>query len=238
MSSRRQTLPRARTSPEHQAMWRHNEALVCFFQLQMLGYDISWAAFNVIEVMSSSKFTHKRIGYLCASQCFSQETDVLMLTTNMIRKDLSSQNQYEAGVSLTGLSCFVSHDLAQDLVNDVITLVSPSLFSHMTSFFWNYRLAEFIWCLSVYRCNKFFFSFQLSSTKPYIRKKAVLLLYKIFLNFPDALRPAFPRLKEKLEDPDPGNPSILYTFLYSKRSCTICREIGNLSKMCLLSISS
>ena len=29
------------------------------FQLQMLGYDISWAAFNIIEVMSSSKFTFK-----------------------------------------------------------------------------------------------------------------------------------------------------------------------------------
>ena len=25
----------------------------------MLGYEISWAAFNVIEVMSSVKFTHK-----------------------------------------------------------------------------------------------------------------------------------------------------------------------------------
>lgn len=28
-------------------------------QLQMMGYDISWAAFNVIEVMSSTKFTYK-----------------------------------------------------------------------------------------------------------------------------------------------------------------------------------
>ena len=25
----------------------------------MLGYDISWAAFNIIEVMSSQKFTYK-----------------------------------------------------------------------------------------------------------------------------------------------------------------------------------
>ncbi len=25
----------------------------------MLGYDISWSAFNIIEVMSSSKFTFK-----------------------------------------------------------------------------------------------------------------------------------------------------------------------------------
>lgn len=44
----------------------------------------------------------------------------------------------------------------------------------------------------------------MSSTRPYLRKRAVLISYKIFLAYPDALRPAFPRLKEKLEDPDPG----------------------------------
>ena len=37
--------------------------------LQMLGYDISWVGFNIIKVMSSAKFTEKRIGYLAASQC-------------------------------------------------------------------------------------------------------------------------------------------------------------------------
>ncbi|KAM7444286.1 AP-3 complex subunit delta-1 [Porites harrisoni] len=134
--------------------------------LQMLGYDISWAAFNIIEVMSSSKFTFKRIGYLAASQSFHEELDILMLTTNMIRKDLCSMNVYDAGVSLAGFSCFVTTDLARDLANDVM-------------------------CLLV-------------STKPYIRKRAVLLMYKIFLKFPEALRPAFPRLKEKLEDSEPG----------------------------------
>lgn len=30
------------------------------------------------------------------------------------------------------------------------------------------------------------------------------MMYKVFLKYPEALRPAFPRLKEKLEDPDPG----------------------------------
>ena len=44
----------------------------------------------------------------------------------------------------------------------------------------------------------------MTSTRPYLRKKAVLIMFKVFLKFPDALRPAFPRLKEKLEDPDPG----------------------------------
>lgn len=134
--------------------------------LQMLGYDISWAGFNIIEVMSSSKFTYKRIGYLASSQCFHCNTELLMLTTNMIRKDLNSQNQYDAGLALSALACFISADLARDLANDIMML--------------------------------------LTSTKPYLRKKAVLMMYKVFLRFPEALRPAFPRLKEKLEDPDSG----------------------------------
>lgn len=48
---------------------------------------------------------------------------LLMLTTNMIRKDLNSQNQYDAGVALSGLSCFISPDLSRDLANDIMTLV-------------------------------------------------------------------------------------------------------------------
>lgn len=44
----------------------------------------------------------------------------------------------------------------------------------------------------------------MSSSKPYIRKKAVQIMYKIFLKYPDALRPSFPRLKEKLDDPEPS----------------------------------
>lgn len=134
--------------------------------LQMLGYDIGWAAFNIIEVMSSERFTHKRIGYLAASQCFSNNTEVLMLTINMIRRDLCARNIYETGCAMTGLSCFVSNEIGRELFNDV------------------HRL--------------------LSSTKPYLRKKAVLLMYKILTVFPDTLSEVLPKLEEKLEDPDQG----------------------------------
>ena len=46
-----------------------------------------------------------------------------MLTTNMVRKDLNSQNMFEAGIALAGLSCFLSADLARDLANEIMTLV-------------------------------------------------------------------------------------------------------------------
>jgi len=39
-------------------------------------------------------------------------------------------------------------------------------------------------------------------------------MFKVFLKFPDALRPAFPRLKEKLEDPDPGLNTLLLLLLF------------------------
>lgn len=45
------------------------------------------------------------------------------------------------------------------------------------------------------------------------------MLYKIFLTYPDALRPAFPRLKEKLEDPDPGK--IIFGMIYGRRLCSL-----------------
>ena len=55
-------------------------------QLQMLGYDISFAAFKIVEVMSSAKFSHKRVGYMAAALSFNDDTDILMLTTNMLKK--------------------------------------------------------------------------------------------------------------------------------------------------------
>ena len=35
----------------------------------------------------------------------------------------------------------------------------------------------------------------MSHSRHYLRKRATLLTYKIFLNFPEALRPTFPKLK-------------------------------------------
>eukprot|EP01124_Arcella_intermedia_P032993 TRINITY_DN7803_c0_g1_i1.p1 TRINITY_DN7803_c0_g1~~TRINITY_DN7803_c0_g1_i1.p1 ORF type:complete len:1168 (+),score=314.36 TRINITY_DN7803_c0_g1_i1:302-3505(+) len=130
----------------------------------MLGYNMDWAAFKVIEVIAQSDFTYKRVGYLAASQSFSETTDVILLITGVIRKDLLSPNMYDGGIALDCLSNICTTELARDLVPDVVSM--------------------------------------LSSARPYTRKKAVLVMYKIFLRFPDALRPSFPRLKEKLEDQD------------------------------------
>jgi AP-3 complex subunit delta-1 len=47
---------------------------------------MGWASFHVVEVMSSPRSHLKSVGYLAAVQSFEQDTDVLMLTTNLLKK--------------------------------------------------------------------------------------------------------------------------------------------------------
>ncbi|KAI9454892.1 Adaptor protein complex AP-3 delta subunit [Lactarius psammicola] len=133
--------------------------------LEMLGHDMSWASFHVVEVMSSPKYHLKTVGYLAATQSFGPDTDVLMLTTNLLKKDLTSSPN-EIAVSLNGLSNTISPDLARDLSNDVVTMLSHS--------------------------------------RPHIRKRAVIAVYKALIKYPEAAPFALTRLKEKLEDQDLG----------------------------------
>ena len=66
-----------------------------------------------------------------------------MLTTNLVRKDISSAHIYDSSLALNGLACFMTPDLARDLANDVLTLTA--------------------------------------SSRSYLRKKAILVMYKVFL---------------------------------------------------------
>lgn len=132
--------------------------------LHMLGYDMCWAAFHVVEVMSYERFAHKRIGYSAAIQSFTQTTDVVLLCTNLLKKEFGSYNEYEVGLAINALANIVTTDLARDLLGDVIAMMN--------------------------------------SPKVYVRKKATLVLYKVFLRYPQALRLTFDKLKERMEEPD------------------------------------
>ncbi|KAI0464087.1 hypothetical protein LJB42_001688 [Komagataella kurtzmanii] len=134
--------------------------------LEMYGFDMSWCSFQILEVMSSSNFQHKRIGYLAAMQIMirNDNDDALMLMTNLLKKDLTSSNQVEAGLALSGIASIVTTELAHDVCEDIVRMLSHS--------------------------------------SPFIRKKAVLAMFKIFLKYPDFLRSFYPRLIERLSDDD------------------------------------
>lgn len=67
-------------------------ALLKIIYLEMFGHDMSWASFNVLEVMSSPKYLQKRVGYLGAVQSFRPDTEILMLATNLLKKVMSTDS--------------------------------------------------------------------------------------------------------------------------------------------------
>ena len=69
-------------------------ALLKLIYLEMFGHDMSWASFNVLEVMSSARYFQKRIGYLGAVQSFRPDTEVLMLATNLLKKVMGVEGTY------------------------------------------------------------------------------------------------------------------------------------------------
>ncbi|CAH0474579.1 unnamed protein product [Peronospora belbahrii] len=141
------------------------QALRKLTYLHMLGYDMSWAAFHVVEVMSDERFTHKRIGYHAACQSFTQSTEVVLLCTNLLKKALASGNEYDIGLALNVVANIVTSDLARDLLGDVLILM-------------------------------------MNASQSYVRKKATLVLYKLFLRYPQGLRLSFDQLKERMEESD------------------------------------
>jgi AP-3 complex subunit delta-1 len=166
------------------------EALKKLIFLQMMGYDMSWAAFHIIEVMSFPWFGHRRVGYLAASLAFNQTTDLILLTTNLLQKAFQQQSigpiavsnpklaegvQYELGSAISCFSSIVTPALANDLLQDVMNL--------------------------------------LSNSRPYVRKRAILALYSIFHKHPPALRIAFDSLLDKLGDENASvNSSVVYVL--------------------------
>ncbi|KAI0334057.1 Ap3d1 protein [Cubamyces sp. BRFM 1775] len=140
-------------------------AILKLTYLHMLGYDMSWASFHVVEVMSAPRIHLKTIGYLAAAQSFQQDTDVLMLTTNLLKKDLGSKPD-DVAVALNGLSHIVTPELARDLAPELIAMLNHS--------------------------------------RPHIRKRSVLALYKAIIRYPDMLPQCMNRLRDKLDDSDDG----------------------------------
>ncbi|KAI0408176.1 adaptin N terminal region-domain-containing protein [Xylaria palmicola] len=137
-------------------------ALLKLIYLEMFGHDMSWASFNVLEVMASPKYHQKRVGYLGAIQSFRPDTEVLMLATNLLKKDLTAASTTTIALPIITLPHVITPSLALSVLPDILP--------------------------------------RLSHTSPAIRKKTIVTLYRLALVYPETLRAAWPKIKERLMD--------------------------------------
>ncbi|KAI5862818.1 Adaptor protein complex AP-3 delta subunit [Durotheca rogersii] len=137
-------------------------SLLKLIYLEMFGHDMSWASFNVVEVMASAKYHQKRVGYLGAIQSFGPNTEVLMLATNLLKKDLTAASTTTIALPIVTLPHVITPSLALSVLPDLLP--------------------------------------RLNHTHPAIRKKTIVTLYRLALVYPETLRAAWPRIKERLMD--------------------------------------
>ena len=143
--------------------------------LQMMGYSIQWAAFAAVEVMSSPRFALKRIGYLAACQGLDQpEKSPVVLLTTNLLK------KELRGATVGGSGENIYH--AGLAINCISNIVTEDLGMEL--------LPDLLHLLK--------------HPSPYVRKKALLCLYKVFLKYPRGLRLSFDAIKVCLEDSHPS----------------------------------
>lgn len=94
--------------------------------IHMLGYPAHFGQVECLKLVTSNKFSDKRIGYLGAMLLLDELKDIHMLITNSMQNDLNHQLQYVSGLALCTLGTIVSVDMARDLAGDVEKLLKSS----------------------------------------------------------------------------------------------------------------
>ncbi|EXM35754.1 hypothetical protein FOTG_00163 [Fusarium oxysporum f. sp. vasinfectum 25433] len=120
------SLKECRAEVRSQDMDLKATALLKLIYLEMVGHDMSWASFHVLEVMSSPKYHQKRVGYLGAVQSFRPDTEVLMLATNLLKKDLGSTTPTVISLPIATLPHVITPSLALSTLQDLLPRLSHS----------------------------------------------------------------------------------------------------------------
>lgn len=94
--------------------------------INLIGYDTTWADFTVLEVMTLDDYSAKRIAYTAAAQMWNSNSDVVLMATNRIQRDLTSVNTLLTSCVLTSLPPYLTTALASGISHDVISLMTSA----------------------------------------------------------------------------------------------------------------
>ena len=134
--------------------------------MHMLGYPTTFIHMTCVNLLASSKFHDKRVAYVALCVLMDEKSEVLLLTSHTIKKDLENSNQYIVSTALNAIGEVCTADMCRDSAPDVMKL--------------------------------------LSSTNPFIKKKATLALSKIIRKCPELTETVADKLKCIFEDKNHG----------------------------------
>ncbi|KAF9433906.1 hypothetical protein BGZ76_008832, partial [Entomortierella beljakovae] len=94
--------------------------------MYILGWDIDFGHMEAVNLISSTKYSEKQIGYLGITLLMHENSDLVRLVVNSIRKDLDDNNEIHNCLALHAIANIGGREMAESLAGDVHRLlVSP-----------------------------------------------------------------------------------------------------------------
>ncbi|KAG9016735.1 hypothetical protein FRB90_002337 [Tulasnella sp. 427] len=93
----------------------------------ILGYKVDIGHMEAVNLISSSKYSEKQIGYLAVTLLMHENSDFLRLVVNSIRKDLEAHSEINNCLALHAIANVGGEEMAESLAPDVHRLlISPT----------------------------------------------------------------------------------------------------------------
>lgn len=93
----------------------------------ILGYKVDVGHMEAVNLISSTKYSEKQIGYLAVTLLMHENSDFLRLVVNSIRKDLEANNEVDNCLALHAIANVGGSEMAEALAEDVHRLlISPT----------------------------------------------------------------------------------------------------------------
>jgi len=93
----------------------------------ILGYQVDIGHMEAVNLISSPKYSEKQIGYLAITLLMHEDSDLVRLVVNSIRKDLDDLNEVNNCLALHAIANLGGRDMSEALAGDVHRLlISPT----------------------------------------------------------------------------------------------------------------
>lgn len=86
----------------------------------MLGYPTNFIHISCVNLLASNKYSDKRIAYVALCVLMDEKSEVLLLTSHSIKKDLESSNQYIAATAMNAIGEVATPDMCRDSAAEIV----------------------------------------------------------------------------------------------------------------------
>ena len=94
--------------------------------MSLLGYQTEFIHMTCIKLLASQNFTQKRLAYLGICMLLDEKSEILLLTSNIIKKDLTSNNKYVVAAALNTIGEIGTPDMCRDTCPEIIKCLNST----------------------------------------------------------------------------------------------------------------